>query len=103
MLLAGESTAPSFATPEDVRTAFSGQTASIEEAHRRSLALSLAASAPVWVINPLGFLENDLGIPVNVQRPVGEAILFAISPWSGRVDLSIPGTSDARYRAFLGI
>jgi hypothetical protein len=103
MLLVGESTAPSFTTPEDVRTAFPGQTASIEQAHSRSLALSLAASAPVWVINPLDFLENDLGIPVDVQRPIGEAILFAISPWGGRVDLSVPGTSDARYRTFLGI
>jgi hypothetical protein len=103
MLLAGESAAPSFSTPEDVRVAFPGRTASIEQAHSRSLALSLAASAPVWVINPLDFLENDLGIPIDVQRPLGEAILFAISPWDGRVDVSDPGTSDARYRAFLGI
>jgi hypothetical protein len=55
------------------------------------------------VINPLDFLENELGIPTDVQRPIGEAVLFAISPWDGRVDLSAPGTSDARYRAFLGI
>ena len=75
MLLAGASTAPGFTTPEDVRMAFPGQTASIERAHSLSLALSLAASAPVWVINPLNFLENDLGILIDVQRPIGEAIL----------------------------
>jgi hypothetical protein len=103
MVLAGASPAPGFTTPEDVRMAFPGQTASIERAHSLSMALSFAASAPVWVINPLEFLENDLGIPIGVQRPIGEAILFAISPWDGRVDLSAPGTSDARYRAFLGI
>jgi hypothetical protein len=103
MRLAGAKTAPSFATPEDVRTAFPGQTTSIERAYGLSVALSFAASAPVWVINPLAFLENELGIDVTAQRPLGEAILFAISPWYGRVDLSAPGVSDAGYRAFLGI
>jgi hypothetical protein len=73
MLLAAASTAPGFTTPEDVRLAFPGQAASIERAHSLSLALSLAASAPVWVINPLGPLENDLGTPIGVQRPIGEA------------------------------
>ena len=103
MLLAGAGTATGFTTPEDVRRAFPGQTASIKQAHSFSRALSSAAAAPVWVINPLSFLENDLGIDIHVELPIGEAILFAISPWGGRVDLSAPGTSDARYRAFLGI
>jgi hypothetical protein len=102
MILAGASTATGFATPEDVLVAYPGQTASIEQAHTFSVALSRAASAPEWVVNPLGFL-GGLGIDIHVQRPLGEAVLFAISPWDGRVDLSDPGTSDARYRAFLGI
>jgi hypothetical protein len=102
MLLAGASAPPTFSTPEDVRTAFPGQTASIEDAHRLSLALSMAASAPIWVVNPLDYIRK-LGITTNVQLPIGEAILYAISPWEGRVDLSHPGASDARYRAFLRV
>jgi hypothetical protein len=102
MLLAGAGTPPTFATPEDVRTAFPGQTASIEDAQRLSVALSLAASAPNWVVNQLDYMSK-LGITTNIQLPIGEAILYAISPWEGSVDLSTPGTSDARYRAFLGV
>lgn len=103
MLLAGAGAPPTFATPEDVRTAFHGRTASIEEAHRHSEALSKAALAPTWVVNPLEFMRSEFGLRTDVQRPVGEAILFAIAPWGGRVDLSDPGTSDARFRAFLRI
>lgn len=104
MLLVGETTPPTFTSPEDVRTGFHGSTASIEDGYDASVWLSQYSSTPTWVAaNHLTFMRNQLGLPIDVQRPVGEAILFAISPWEGRVDLSDPGTSDAEYRAFLGI
>lgn len=102
-ILAGTSTPPGFATPEDVRQVFPGEKASVAEAYARSVAVSASRFERKWVTNDLLYMETDLGIDIDKQRPLGEAILFAISPWDGHVDLSDPGTSDARYRAFLGL
>jgi hypothetical protein len=102
-LLANASTAETFASPKDVLTAYPNATATISEAYKLSVALSRASGTPVWVINPLDYLRDDLGLRIDDQLPVGQAALFAISPWQGRVDLSNPGTSDIAYRDFLGV
>lgn len=103
MTLAGGSTPPTFASPADIRTLVSAKTTSVAEAYARSVSLSIQRSEGPWVTNDLSYMETGLGIDIHKQRSLGEAILFAISPWDGYVDLSDPGTSDARYRAFLGL
>jgi hypothetical protein len=55
------------------------------------------------IAGQLDHKRDELGLDIDTPRPVGEAILFAIGPWNGVFDLSNPGVSDARCRAFLDV
>jgi hypothetical protein len=101
--LAGASTPPALGSPKDVLAVYPGLTTTIEDAHGVSERLSAVSSYPSWVANDLVDMRDRLKIPIDVPLPIGEAILFAISPWNGLVDLTSPGTSDAEFRAFLGV
>jgi hypothetical protein len=102
--LAGTGTPPAFASPKDVLSVYPGLVCTIEDAYRVSEFLSAAMGSRRWVRpDHLIFMRDRLQIPIDVPVAVGEAILFAISPWDGRVDLADPGTSDAQFRAYLGV
>lgn len=99
-LLTGAGTPPSLTSPKDVLDVYPGETATILEAYVTSASISKS-----WVQPPghLVHMRDNLKIAIDAPMPVGAAILFAISPWNGRVDLTDPGTSDAGYRAFLRV
>lgn len=101
-LLTCANTPPSFTSPKDVLDVYPGETATILDAYAASTSISKSKS---WVqpIDHLSHMRDGLKIAIDTPMPVGAAILFAISPWNGRVDLSDPGTSDSDYRAFLGV
>ncbi len=103
-LLAGAGTPPALASPKDVLAAYPGLTSTIEAAYAASEFVSTAMASRRWVRQgQLAHMRDKLKIQIDVPVAVGEAILFAISPWDGRVDLTDPGISDSQFRAFLGV
>jgi hypothetical protein len=92
----------SFHTPEDVLRGAPPGEASVRVAHGLSRTISLVPGTQDWALNSLSHMTT-LGIDVDAPRSIGEAILFAISPWDGVVDMSSPGDTDGRFRAFLGL
>lgn len=49
----------------------------------------------------LAFKDQVLGIDIDAPLPIGEAVLFAMGPWNGVVDLRSPGQSDHRFAQWL--
>lgn len=102
--LAGADAPSVFNSPNDVRLAFPQVTVTIREAYERSAEISHDASGKAWVTpGQLAHKQNELGIAIDDPLPLGEALLFAIGPWNGEVDLSSPGVSDVPFRTFLGL
>ncbi len=103
-LLAGAGAPPALSSPKDVLAVCPGLTATVQDAYAASEFLSAATATPRWVRpGHLVHMRDNLKIPIDQPVAVGEAILFAISPWDGRVDLTDPGASDALFRSFLGV
>ena len=65
--------------------------------------LALLATALLALHSGGARADDNLKIAIDAPVSIGEAILFAISPWDGWVDLTDPGTSDAHFRTFLGV
>jgi hypothetical protein len=94
---------PEFTSPHDVLV-YPGNHATIRDAYLSSARLSSEMGEVLWVQPPTHLAYKvRLGIAIDELIPLGAAILHAIAPWNGVVDLTSPGSSDARFRAFLGL